>query len=86
MVYYNSIAERCEALASYIIEKKATVREAAEKFGISTSTVHKNVTEFLFKVNPALHNQVAKVLQHNKKERHIRGGEATKRKYKNKIV
>ena len=86
MVYYNSIAERCEALAAYILEKRATVRETAEMFSISKSTVHKNVTQTLSKINPALHNQVSAILQKNKLERHIRGGEATKRKYKNKIV
>ena len=85
MVYYSSIEERCEALAAYIIEKKATVRETAELFGISKSTVHKNVTENLSKLNPILYNEVCKILQINKQERHIRGGEATKRKYKNKI-
>ena len=85
MVYYSSIEERCEALASYIIEKRAPVRDTAEIFGISKSTVHKNVTETLSKINPVLHCQVCEVLQLNKLERHIRGGEATKRKYKNKI-
>ena len=84
MVFYNSIEERCEALAKYIIENKATVRETAEVFGISKSTVHKNVTDSLSKISPVLFNEVSKILLVNKLERHIRGGEATKRKYKNK--
>ena len=86
MVYYNSIDERCEALALYIIEKKATVRETAEIFGISKSTVHKNVTETLLRINPILHSRVCEILQLNKQERHIRGGEATKRKYQNNLI
>lgn len=81
MVYFSTSAERCEKLARYIIENKSTVREAAKKFGISKSTVHKDVTEKLSKINNALYCEVAKILEINKSERHIRGGEATKRKY-----
>ena len=75
-------SERCVVLAEYIIEKGTTVRDAAAKFGISKSTVHKDVTERLMKINPALHKSVKAVLDKNKAERHIRGGEATREKYK----
>ena len=81
MVYFSTSAERCEKLARYIIENKSTVRDTAKKFGISKSTVHKDVTEKLSKINNALYCEVAKILEINKSERHIRGGEATKRKY-----
>ena len=81
MVYFSTNKERCEKLANYIIENKTTVREAAKKFGISKSTVHKDVTEKLSKINQSLFNEVEKILQVNKSERHLRGGEATKRKY-----
>ena len=77
-----SIEERCVELAHYIIDSKDTVRGAAKKFGISKSTVHKDVTERLLHINRSLYNQVNKVLQKNKSERHIRGGLATRRKYK----
>ncbi|MBE6904641.1 MAG: sporulation transcriptional regulator SpoIIID [Ruminococcaceae bacterium] len=69
-------------LAEYIIENKATVRAAAKKFCISKSTVHKDVAERLKKINPTLYIAVKEVLDLNKSERHIRGGLATKRKYK----
>lgn len=75
------IEERAVELANYIIDKKTTVRAAAKKFGISKSTVHKDVTERLNKVKPELADQVKTVLEENKAERHIRGGEATKAKY-----
>lgn len=81
---HNRCRERCEELAEYLIEKQTTVREAAVKFGISKSTVHKDVTERLSKINPALAFETKKVLEENKAERHIRGGEATKEKYKHK--
>ena len=73
--------ERCVALADYIISSGSTVRETAAKFSISKSTVHKDVTEKLSRINPALYSQVECVLQKNKAERHIRGGEATRNKY-----
>lgn len=73
--------ERCEALARYIIKYGATVRQAAAKNGISKSTVHKDVTEKLKEINPALFTDVKYVLDKNRKERHLRGGEATKAKY-----
>lgn len=76
-----SIEERSVILAHYIIESKDTVRGAAKKFGVSKSTVHKDVSERLKKINPALAKEVRVVLDENKAERHIRGGLATKRKY-----
>lgn len=75
------IEERAITIANYIIEERATVRQTAKKFGVSKSTVHKDVTERLIQVNPALANQAREVLDVNKQERHIRGGMATKRKY-----
>lgn len=78
------IEERAIELANYIIEKKTTVRAAAKKFGISKSTVHKDVTERLGRVNSELADDVRIVLEENKAERHIRGGEATKAKYQGK--
>jgi len=68
-------------IAHYIIENNATVRQTAKAFGISKSTVHKDVAERLSQINPALANEVRKVLDVNKSERHIRGGLATKEKY-----
>lgn len=79
-----SIEERAVNLAHYIIDSKDTVRGAAKKFGISKSTVHKDVSERLKKINPSLAIEVRKILDENKAERHIRGGLATKLKY-NKI-
>ena len=76
-----SIEERAIELAHYIIDSKDTVRGAAKKFGISKSTVHKDVSERLKKINPNLANQVRVILDENKAERHIRGGMATKMKY-----
>jgi len=76
------IEERTVELANYIIENKCTVREAAKKFGISKSTVHKDVTERLIKINHFLANQVREILTENKQERHIRGGYATREKYR----
>ena len=75
------IEERAVEIAHYIIETKATVRQTAKKFGISKSTVHKDVTERLAQVNPSLAAETRKVLDINKSERHIRGGMATKEKY-----
>lgn len=73
--------ERAVTLALYIVETGATVRSAARKFHISKSTVHKDVSERLKKINQPLYKQVKEVLEHNKQERHIRGGQATKNKY-----
>ena len=77
-----SIEERAVRLAHYIIETKDTVRGTAKKYGISKSTVHKDVSERLLKINPALAAEVRIILNENKAERHIRGGMATKKKYK----
>ena len=77
----RSIEERAVELAHYIIETKDTVRGAAKKYGISKSTVHKDVSERLKKINPILAKEVRVILDENKAERHIRGGLATKRKY-----
>lgn len=79
------IEERATALADFIIDKKTTVRAAAKKFGISKSTVHKDVTERLVQINPALADEVRMVLEENKSERHIRGGQATRAKYQGDI-
>ncbi len=78
----QQIEERTIKLAEYIIDKKATVRNTAKYFGISKSTVHKDITERLMTFNPTLAGQVREVLDENKAERHIRGGQATKNKYK----
>ena len=75
------IEERAVEIANYIIEKNATVRQTAKAFGVSKSTVHKDVTERLVQINPTLASQARKVLDINKSERHIRGGMATKEKY-----
>ena len=78
----NTVDERAIILGEYNIENDATVRAAAKQFKISKSTVHKDVTERLKSNDPVLWKQVNVVLQKNKKERHIRGGMATRRKYK----
>lgn len=76
------IDERAVELARYIIESETTVRNTAKIYNVSKSTVHKDVTERLEKIHPQLYLQVKKVLEKNKEERHIRGGLATRRKYK----
>lgn len=78
------IEERTLELAGYIIETKSTVRQAAKKFGISKSTVHKDLTERLMRINPGMAREVREVLNLNKAERHIRGGLATKKIYDSK--
>lgn len=78
-----SIEQRACELAHYIVDSKDTVRGAAKKFGISKSTVHKDVSERLLKINPGLAGEVREILDENKAERHIRGGMATKMKYSN---
>lgn len=78
----GNIEDRARALALYIIENKSTVRAAARQFGISKSTVHKDLSERLPLFNRPLYLQVKAVLDENKAERHIRGGIATRRKYK----
>lgn len=78
------IEERAINIANYIIESNATVRQTAKTFGVSKSTVHKDVTDRLMQINPALAKQARHVLDVNKSERHIRGGLATKEKYAHK--
>lgn len=78
----DTIEKRARELAVHMIETGATVRSAAQHFGISKSTVHKDLTFRLQKINPELYQQVRKILDQNKQERHIRGGMATRRKYK----
>lgn len=80
------IEERAKVLATYIIENKSTVRQAAKKFNVSKSTVHKDISERLEKVNPLLANEAKKILEINKLERHIRGGLATKLKYQKEKI
>lgn len=82
MMYIAKSKERCVLLATYLVENKATVRTVATRFGISKSTVHKDVTDTLKRINKELYDEVQKILQTNKNERHIRGGEATKNKYR----
>lgn len=81
MMYISAEKERCVLLANYLIENDSTVRAAAARFGISKSTVHKDVTQVLPHVNKALYLHVKEVLDKNKRERHLRGGQATKNKY-----
>ena len=78
----TDIEERAVKLAEYITENRATVRAAAKAFGVSKSTVHKDITERLETVEPGLCAEVRRLLELNKAERHIRGGMATRRKYK----
>lgn len=73
--------ERAEVLGEYVVDTGATVRAAAQRFGISKSTVHKDLAYKLKIINPALYLRVKEILDKNKSERHLRGGEATKRKY-----
>lgn len=79
---FDCIEERTVNLANYIIENRCTVREAAKYFGISKSTVHKDITQRLRKINLSLANATQEILQENKQERHIRGGYATREKYR----
>ena len=78
----ENIEERACELGNYIIENKSTVRATAKKFGISKSTVHKDLTERLFYANRTLYKEVKELLEYNKSQRHIRGGIATRIKYK----
>jgi len=78
---YRSSRDRSEELAKYLIENQSTVRDAAAYFGISKSTVHKDITERLPQVNPGLSAEARNLLNKNKSERHLRGGEATRKKY-----
>ncbi|MBQ7161288.1 MAG: sporulation transcriptional regulator SpoIIID [Clostridia bacterium] len=82
---FSDGVRRCEILGTHIAESGGTVRSAAAVYGISKSTVHKDVTERLRNVNKPLYEQVRRVLDENKAERHLRGGEATRKKYKKTI-
>ncbi len=82
VIIRTNLEERACDLAVYIIDNKATVRAAAKHFGISKSTVHKDLTDRLRHYNLSLFRQVKDILDTNKAERHIRGGEATRLKYK----
>ena len=83
--FSDGICDRAVILGRYIIENKATVRSCAEHFskelGISKSTVHKDISERLPKISPSLYPKVKEIIEENKRERHIRGGLATKHKY-----
>lgn len=76
------IEERVLEVANYIINSKATIRKTAKVFGVSKSTIHKDMTERLPKINPQVADEAKNILDYNKAERHIRGGKATKMKYK----
>ena len=76
------IEERVLEVAKYIIDSRATIRKTAKVFGVSKSTIHKDMTERLPKINPQIANDAKDILDFNKAERHIRGGKATKMKYK----
>lgn len=76
------IEERVLEVANYIISSKATIRKTAKVFGVSKSTIHKDMTERLPKINPQIADEAKHILDYNKAERHIRGGKATKLKYK----
>ncbi len=78
----EELSQRAAELARYIIENGATVRDAARRFGVSKSTVHKDLSQRLRSVDRSLYEQVRTVLDRNKAERHLRGGEATRRKYR----
>ena len=81
---HDYIKERTIKIGKYFVETKNTVRSIAKEFGVSKSTVHKDLTERLPEINPTLANQVKKILEYHKSIRHLRGGEATKIKYKKK--
>lgn len=78
---HDYIYQRVLEISHYMIETRATVREAARNFGVSKSTVHKDITERLPQINSHLGRQIKNILDTNKAERHLRGGEATRRKY-----
>ena len=77
----RTLDRRTVILGEYIVEHGSTVRDAAKSFGISKSTVHKDVSQRLKRINPQLYGEVKRVLEHNKAQRHIRGGLATREKY-----
>ncbi len=80
------IEQRAIEIGNYIIENGATVRQTAKQFGVSKSTVHKDVTERMMQINPTLASQARKILDINKSERHIRGGMATREKYNQRVL
>ena len=80
-MYVGCVNERCVTLGKYLVANRSTVRQVASIFGISKSTVHKDVTDILKRVDNDLYLRVKEVLEFNKQERHLRGGEATRRKY-----
>ena len=86
MIYTQSGKERCLILAEYLIENKATVRKVASHFGISKSTVHKDITQNLKRIDQSTYEEVKEILETNKKERHLRGGEATRQKYRKETI
>jgi len=79
---YETIEERTRELAAFVLETKSTVRAAAQKFGVSKSTVHKDLSERLERIDRPMWLQVREVLELNKAERHIRGGLATRKRYR----
>ena len=81
MMYISRTKARCVLLGTYLVENRATVRATAQQFKISKSTVHKDITVLLQRVDPSLYELVLEVLEQNKEERHLRGGEATRKKY-----
>ncbi len=83
---YSEYEDRAVKLGRYIADSKSTVRATAKKFGVSKSTVHTDITVRLKKIDPALFGEVRKVLDVNKEERHIRGGIATREKYKREAI
>ncbi len=84
-MFDREIEDRVTEIAEYVIATKSTVRAAAKRFGVSKSTVHKDLTERLKNLSPELFNKASEVLAQNRAERHIRGGLATKEKYKSKM-
>ena len=86
MVYISESKERCIILGEYLVNNKATVRLVAQKFGVSKSTVHKDVTQILKRYDKSLYKEVKEVLEQNKSERHLRGGEATRIKYERRNI
>ena len=77
----DDLETRARELAVYLIERRTTIRDAAKHFSVSKSTVHKDLSERLREIDRSLYVQVKEILEQNKAERHLRGGDATKRKY-----
>lgn len=77
----DDLERRARELAVYLIERRTTIRDAAKHFSVSKSTVHKDLSERLKEIDRSLYVQVKEILEQNKAERHLRGGDATKRKY-----